>query len=495
MPRKPRIFLTPFGEGGVVDDFAQFGSQRAAAPLKTKDILNIQGLAAWSTGWKNAINNANKAPFLEDMNALFLVIAYMQTYQFQEGIPEWDPNTEYFIGSIVKKPETDELYSSFVDSNTGNTLPNQISDANWRFLSFQDLPTRRARMIYNDKNSIDAEENSLILNTTRVVFPDANSRTVTEDLTVTEKYRRCRITNTANFTAGVESGGVRSGLAVVDNSWMALYAVKSQINTSNFVLVADDIVPSPANWATLNARYSLYGWVYLGVFRIGINDPSATLTASGPSHTFEAKTNSTIVGFIQQGNRTRFVPYQVQLMSDVDGPFNIYTIEGAVRLGSQNLTTGISNAVLYSYAAGMSAFSLPESVEIMDVKVALWRLANTGAAWENVHVGPSSIISSPNGPVGTFLISDTQTALNGTSDPLARKAIVQSTAVQQSSGNNRLELALVLDGLNANNQKSVGYYTEWIAKNGLRIYRQFGGNFPEASFSDAHLVGFKDKYL
>ena len=128
-----RKTLTPFGLTGPLASFAQFGSQAAGAPAKSKDPAVIQSLEAWLAGWQNAVAT-NNAPFLEDMNAVHFLLSYMQAYQMQEGVAEWDAGTTYFAGSIVKAPGTSQMYGSKIDDNTGNTLPVLTSDANWKYL-------------------------------------------------------------------------------------------------------------------------------------------------------------------------------------------------------------------------------------------------------------------------------------------------------------------------------------------------------------------------
>lgn len=136
MSKLTRAFQLIFGDGGDQSHFGQFGSRAAGTPLPTKDPTVIQALGAFvNNGWLDAINSANKAPFLEDMNGLFYLIFRQIAYIFQEGVPEWDGSTTYFIGSIVKKTGTFEQYGSIVNNNTGNALPNQTTDANWQFLN------------------------------------------------------------------------------------------------------------------------------------------------------------------------------------------------------------------------------------------------------------------------------------------------------------------------------------------------------------------------
>src|SRR5262245_2050606 len=116
MPKKPRVTYLPFGEGGVVNDFESFGSRADGAADYTKDVALIQSTAAWNTGWKNALLSGNRAPFVEDMNAMCLVIGYEMGYIFQEGIAEWDASTEYNVGSVVKTPGTGVCFVSKQDS-------------------------------------------------------------------------------------------------------------------------------------------------------------------------------------------------------------------------------------------------------------------------------------------------------------------------------------------------------------------------------------------
>jgi hypothetical protein len=143
MARLPRVLYKLFGATGPTDDFAEFGSQTAGSPVKTKNIATIQALAAWDAGLKSAIIAANRAPFLEDVNAIEYVHGYMLAYLLQEGIGEWDGNTTYHANSIVKKPGTYELYVSLVNDNTGNALPVQTDDTNWKFV----FPVRTTQLI------------------------------------------------------------------------------------------------------------------------------------------------------------------------------------------------------------------------------------------------------------------------------------------------------------------------------------------------------------
>jgi C1q domain len=143
MARIPRVLYRLFGVDGPTADFGTFGSKAAGAPVYTKDVAVIQSLDAWANGWKNALQSGERQPFVEDWNAKDFVHGYMLAYLMQEGVPEWNVNTEYHQNSIVKKPGTFELYASLVNNNTGNTLPTQTDDVNWKFL----FPVRTSQLL------------------------------------------------------------------------------------------------------------------------------------------------------------------------------------------------------------------------------------------------------------------------------------------------------------------------------------------------------------
>jgi microcystin-dependent protein len=147
MAKLTRKNLIVFGDVGGESNFGKFGSKAAGSAVTTKDVELIQSLAAWNTnGWVDAINNSNKAPFIEDMNALHYVLSYMMAYQLQEGVPEWNASTTYYTGSIVKKTGTTELYGSLIDTNLNHVLPSQTDNSQWKYLNpdpivYQQVPT------------------------------------------------------------------------------------------------------------------------------------------------------------------------------------------------------------------------------------------------------------------------------------------------------------------------------------------------------------------
>ena len=120
MSRIARVTQKLFGSSGSTSDFGEFGSKAAGAPATTKSPATIQALSAFLTGF-TAATVAQDRPYLEDMNALFLLAFQQIAYGLQLGVPEWDSGTTYFIGSLVNDG-TGILYKSLIDNNLNNAL-------------------------------------------------------------------------------------------------------------------------------------------------------------------------------------------------------------------------------------------------------------------------------------------------------------------------------------------------------------------------------------
>lgn len=132
MARLPRKHLKVFAS--AASNNGQFGSAQLGTKVITSDIETIQALAAWENGWNDATVTAKRFPTLEETQSLDYVKTYMLAYMFQEGIPEWNADTPYYLNSIVKKAGTYQLYGSKIDDNVGHALPVAASDANWQYL-------------------------------------------------------------------------------------------------------------------------------------------------------------------------------------------------------------------------------------------------------------------------------------------------------------------------------------------------------------------------
>ena len=105
-----------FGSTASSGQIRQFGSFAAGAPVTTTNPVTIQALSNFLAGWNAAVVGLN-SPTIEDMNALFYLYAYQLAYLFQSGIPEWDADTSYYIGSLVMVDG--EIFRSTINDNLG----------------------------------------------------------------------------------------------------------------------------------------------------------------------------------------------------------------------------------------------------------------------------------------------------------------------------------------------------------------------------------------
>jgi hypothetical protein len=231
---------------------------------------------------------------------------------------------------------------------------------------------RQPNLKYVSATAVDVESNTGTSNQTTVLFRDGSLRSVTEDTASTNKYRRFLITAAAEFTSGTEDSGLRSGISEVANTRYAIYAVKSVIDATKFVLAGDTTFPTQSNVATLNTRYGTSGWVFLGYLfngngQAGSSDIMDFLQA-GPSMDFR-NTNSAGVG---------------------------------AGLGILMATTAGATTLTYTYAAGSGNAQIPDTI----TKV------HWGVHWESVAGG---VIAKDAGGARTYITQDGNSAthING----------------------------------------------------------------------------------
>lgn len=130
MPKITRALQKIFGSTAGGTEIGQFGSLAAGTPTYTTNPVSIQQLSNFLQGWYGAVISG-ASPAIEDMNALFYLITYQLAYLMQQGVPEWNASTEYYIGSMAQDGNG-IVYVSLVDNNLNNALTNS---AFWR--SFQ----------------------------------------------------------------------------------------------------------------------------------------------------------------------------------------------------------------------------------------------------------------------------------------------------------------------------------------------------------------------
>ena len=121
-----RVTGKVFGGSAPLDEIGQFGSAKAGTQLNTQDVATIQALPAYSNGWGSAIMTSRNFPPIEEVTGALKTISYQACYLLQEGVPEYDVNTNYSATSIVKSISgtTLKFYISLQDDNQGNSLSN-----------------------------------------------------------------------------------------------------------------------------------------------------------------------------------------------------------------------------------------------------------------------------------------------------------------------------------------------------------------------------------
>lgn len=113
-----------FAGNASVDMLAVFGTMKTGTPQYSSNVETLQS-TTYSQGWSDAILD-DKAPYLEEMNAVQYGLSYQLAYILQEGAFEYDAGTEYSSTSLVKVINGNklELYHSLQDNNIGNPITN-----------------------------------------------------------------------------------------------------------------------------------------------------------------------------------------------------------------------------------------------------------------------------------------------------------------------------------------------------------------------------------
>ena len=161
MPRitrkQQKVFAVDANNNGV------FGSLQANDPVYSQDPDVIQSRTAYSNGWNDATYSAEKLPPLEEFQGLQYLFSRQLSYIMQEGIPEWDTNTTYYKGALVKAIQSDGsfiLYASLVDNNQGNLVTDTtkwvITNTSTNF--HQGIPNWRADVVYSQGDWVKSSE-------------------------------------------------------------------------------------------------------------------------------------------------------------------------------------------------------------------------------------------------------------------------------------------------------------------------------------------------
>lgn len=128
------------GDADVGPYIGQFGSAKLGTYYGTTDVAEIQNLSAWSNGFIDAVTPSNQYPTLPEMTGALKVLSHQGCYILQQGIPEYDANTEYYTNGFCSYGN--EIYVSLQDSNTGNqpnTSPTYWTKYSSRFLNYNQI--------------------------------------------------------------------------------------------------------------------------------------------------------------------------------------------------------------------------------------------------------------------------------------------------------------------------------------------------------------------
>src|SRR6185295_17771380 len=130
---------------------------------------------------------------------------------------------------------------------------------------------RRPTIVWNSITSVGIERGfstplTAASTTAAILFPDVQFRTDSNSNRIYFDITRNAIFNGSN------QSGLRAGQSECVNTWYAMYAVKCQNNSTDFVLVGDCLLqPSRGNVTNLNNAYGVNGWIFLGYIRNGDN--------------------------------------------------------------------------------------------------------------------------------------------------------------------------------------------------------------------------------
>lgn len=118
-----------FGSSATPQQISAFGTAKNNNPTYVTNLNTGMDAIQNNTflqGWTPSLVD-DLAPFLEDSNGLWYMITRQLAYLYQDGIAEYDANTNYKIGSLVKVIASNgavTIYRSLINDNIGNSTTN-----------------------------------------------------------------------------------------------------------------------------------------------------------------------------------------------------------------------------------------------------------------------------------------------------------------------------------------------------------------------------------
>jgi hypothetical protein len=116
MPKIDPLAQAIFANNAPAGAIGQFGSFAAGTPVTTTNPAAVQDVPEYDAGWTAAVVAGN-APCIEDMNGLFFLITSQIAQLQQTGLSEWNAQTTYYKGSLVRDSTGRFIFVSTVDGN------------------------------------------------------------------------------------------------------------------------------------------------------------------------------------------------------------------------------------------------------------------------------------------------------------------------------------------------------------------------------------------
>lgn len=229
MAKLDRVQAKVFASTAEADEIGQFGSAVEGSKLNTSDVATIQALDSWLDGFSKALVSGNRYAALQEVNGALKVLSYQGAYALQEGIAEYNADTTYYIGSIVKKTGTFDIYGSLTDDNVGNAL---VEGADWKFLvDLSNLPNTlvftadTSNMPTLSNNAIDADHD--IDFTTGFCWDDTLSVKMEANSSFTKRFD-------ATFAEGTGNGGFASGESLPTSGTIHIWMISKADGTVDY---------------------------------------------------------------------------------------------------------------------------------------------------------------------------------------------------------------------------------------------------------------------
>lgn len=169
-----------------------------------------------------------------------------------------------------------------------------------------------------------------------VIFPDGQLRTDS-----TSSHLIISTMNAAAFVSGTAKAGLLPGESGTQGKY-SVFAVKSQINSSDFVVVLDSTPMIPPNYSLFNSIYGTNGYIYIGT----------------AAHYDNQAASSYFLRFRQSGNHTVF---ENLLVGSAINPLR----------GILLATSASASTLTYTYATGPGATQFPPNISIVDAVAAV----------------------------------------------------------------------------------------------------------------------------